>query len=121
MDSMLCADSDRTLNRCLIPMSFLGIIFSIPELKEPAMPIASAKPLTVRLKPDLYEAAARLSKQRRVSLNALVQESLARVVKEAEDRELYEAFEYLGQFPEGCDVEYAHAAQAEVALRVEFE
>ena len=85
------------------------------------MPTAPPKRLTVRLSPDLYEAAANLSKKRRLSLNALVQESLARAVKEAEDQEMYEAAELLGQFPSECGVEYAHAAQAEVALRVVFE
>ena len=79
-----------------------------------------ARPLTVRLRPDLYEAAMRLAKRRSSSLNTLIQETLAEAIKEEEDRELYEAFELLGQFPEECDVEYAHAAQAEVALRVEF-
>ena len=74
------------------------------------------KTLTVRLDPDLYEAAARLSKKRRLSLNALLQESLQRLLKEAEDRELYEAAELLGEFPDDCDVDYAFAAQSEVAL-----
>ena len=85
------------------------------------MPAANSQSLTVRLRPDLYEAATRLSKKRRVSLNALLQESLAQAVKVAEDQELYEAAELLGQYPQECDVEYAHAAQAEGALRVEFE
>jgi|GEM_PF-1389979 len=80
-----------------------------------------AKTLTVRLDPKLYEAATRLSKKRRLSLNALLQESLQRLLKEAEDRELFEAAELLGQFPEECDVEYAFAAQSEVALRSPYE
>jgi hypothetical protein len=75
------------------------------------------KSLTVRLPQDLYESATELAKKRCLSLNALIQQSLAAVVKEEEDRELYEAFELLGQYPEECDVEYAFAAQAEVVLR----
>jgi hypothetical protein len=84
------------------------------------MPTTTVKPLTVRLDPELYAAAADLSKKRRVSLNALIQETLTRAIKEAEDKELFEAAELLGQFPEESDVEYAHVAQAEVALRVEY-
>lgn len=39
---------------------------------------------------------------------------------DASDRELYEAAELLGAFPEESSVEYAHAAQAELALKVEY-
>jgi len=85
------------------------------------MPTTLAKILTVRLDPNLYEAATRLSKKRRLSLNALLQESLQRLLKEAEDRELYEAAELLGQSPDECDVEYAFAAQSEVALMSPYE
>ncbi len=84
------------------------------------MQAQTSRTLTLRLRPDLYEAAVRLAKKRHISLNALVQESLARAIKAAEEQELYEACEYLGQFLDEIDVEYAHAAQAEVALRVEF-
>jgi hypothetical protein len=76
-----------------------------------------AKSLTVRLPSDLYESATSLAKKRCISLNTLIQQSLAAVVKEEEDRELYEAFELLGQYPEECDIEYAFAAQSEVVLR----
>ncbi|HZP82722.1 MAG TPA: toxin-antitoxin system HicB family antitoxin [Chthonomonadaceae bacterium] len=78
-----------------------------------------ARSLTVRLRPELYAAATDLAKKRCISLNTLVQESLAAVIREEEDREMYEAAELLGQFPEECDVEYAFAAQSEVVLREE--
>ena len=38
-------------------------------------------------------------------------------MREREDAELYAGFTELGNDPEGCDVEFAFAAQAEVALR----
>ena len=38
------------------------------------------KSLTVRLSPELHDAAARLARQRSMSLNALMQESLAALV-----------------------------------------
>lgn len=79
---------------------------------------ATARAMTVRLEPELHDAALRLARKRGISLNALLQESLASVVKSAEDRDLYEAFERYGAHPD-ADVSYAHSAQAEVALRNE--
>lgn len=81
---------------------------------------AAARSLTVRLEPGLYAAATELAKRRCVSLNALMQESLAAVVKEEEDRELYEAAELLGQHPAESDVEYAFAAQSQAVLGIEY-
>lgn len=78
---------------------------------------ANAKSLTVRLRPTLYEAATSLAKRRRLSLNALIQESLEEILRIEEEREMYEAATLLGEDPDECDVEYAFAAQAEVALR----
>jgi hypothetical protein len=85
------------------------------------MAASAPRSLTVRLDPALYQAASTLSKRRNLSLNKLVQEALARSVREDEERELYDAFELLGRFPDECDVEYAQAAQAEVALSAEFQ
>ncbi len=79
---------------------------------------ASAHALTVRLDPELYNAATSLARKRGQSLNALLQESLASAVKSAEDRELYEAFERYGGHPD-ADVSYAFSAQAEVVQRDE--
>lgn len=80
------------------------------------MQASASRSLTVRLKPDLLAAAARLAKKREMSLNSLIQESIARQVKEQEDRELFEAFEAMGSFQEDSNVEYAIHAQAEVML-----
>ncbi len=73
---------------------------------------------TVRLPRKLYRASSAAAKRRKVSLNRLVQESLAAAIRAEEDRELYEAFERFGQDPESS-VEYAFEAQREVVLRDE--
>ncbi len=80
------------------------------------MSATNTQSLTVRLQPELYTAATHLARKRSLSLNALVQQSLAAWIKSEEDRELYEAFEELGKDKEACDVEYAFAAQSEVVL-----
>jgi len=74
------------------------------------------KPLTVRLPAELYEVATAIAHKKCVSLNTLIQESLKAMVKEEEDREMYEAYTLLGQDQEECSVEYAIYAQAEVML-----
>lgn len=77
-------------------------------------------PLTVRIPSDLYEATRRIAVRRKLSMNALMQQSLARTVESEEERELFEGFERLGEDPEACDVSFAFAAQSEVALRNEY-
>lgn len=76
----------------------------------------AARTLTVRLPRDLYESSAALARQRGRSLNALVQEGLAALLKDAEYARLYRAFGELGEDSES-DVEYAFPAQAEVVVR----
>jgi predicted transcriptional regulator len=80
---------------------------------------AATRALTIRLPPDLYDSVARLARQRKQSLNSLLHDSLAAMVRSAEDRELYEAFERFGPDAD-ADVSYAFAAQAEVALEAEY-
>jgi hypothetical protein len=96
---------------------FFGIISSITNRRGIMGPTTIAKSLTVRLQPDLYEAATSLAKIRCLSLNALIQQSLEAAVQEAEDRQMYEDAELLGQYPEECEVEYAFPTQSEVVLR----
>ena len=69
---------------------------------------------TVRLPSGLYRASAQTAKRRRVSLNALVQEGLAALLKKEEYARLYEAFGQVGDEIAECDVEYAAPAQWEV-------
>jgi hypothetical protein len=74
---------------------------------------------TVRLPRKLYRASSAAAKRRKVSLNRLVQESLAAAIRAEDDRRLYEEFTLLGQDKELTDVEYAFEAEQEVVLRDE--
>lgn len=74
------------------------------------------KALTLRLPPELYASGQRVAQERRMSLNALLQESLAATVRAEQQRKLFEDFTQLGDDADACDVEYAFPAAAEVAL-----
>ncbi len=78
-----------------------------------------ATTISVRLPEDLYRASRQLAKRRGLSLNALVREGLATVLKSEEEKRFFDSFTLLGQDLEGCDVEYALPAQGEVMLRDE--
>ena len=78
---------------------------------------ADTRALTVRLQPELYEAATQVARKHGRSLNALIQQSLEEAVRVEEGRELYEAATILGSDAEAADVDYAFPAQAEVILR----
>ncbi|HLV78725.1 MAG TPA: hypothetical protein VKT32_00545 [Chthonomonadaceae bacterium] len=71
---------------------------------------------SVRIAEDIYREAEQIARRRNISFNALVQEALKKEIEAAQDREMYEAATLLGQDAEMCDVDYAFAAQAEVAL-----
>jgi hypothetical protein len=81
--------------------------------------LSETKSFTVRLQPEIYEAAARVAKKRGSSLNALIQNGLEKIIRVEEERELYEAATLLGLDAAECDMEYALPAQAEVVLRDE--
>jgi predicted transcriptional regulator len=83
------------------------------------MPVAT-KTLTVRLPLDLYETSHELAQRRKISLNALMQESLTAMLKAEEYARLYEAFGRLGEDAEESDVEFAAHAQWEVVNRGEL-
>ncbi len=76
---------------------------------------ATSKTLTVRLNPELYSAAQGFARQRNLSLNALLQESLIATLNAAEEKGRYNDYSLLGQDAE-CETEYAIHAQAEVML-----
>ena len=76
--------------------------------------LSASKSLTVRITPELYSAASNLARKRAVSLNTLMQESLAAIVRAAEEQARYDAYTLLAQDVEGCDAEYAIHAQSEV-------
>ena len=71
----------------------------------------------VRIRPDLKAKAARAAQAEQMSLNGFLNALIEKAIREREDAELYAGFTELGNDPEGCDVEFAFAAQAEVALR----
>jgi hypothetical protein len=77
------------------------------------------KSLTVRLRPGLYQAAARVASKRGHSLNALVQQGLEEIIRADEDREMYDAATQLAVDKVECDIEYALPAQREVVTRDE--
>ena len=76
----------------------------------------TTKALTLRLPPDLYASGQRVAQERQISLNALLQESLAATVRAKQQRKLFEAFTRLGEDADACAVDYAFPAAAEVVL-----
>ena len=76
----------------------------------------TTKAMTLRLPPDLYQTGQEIAQQRHISLNALVQEGLQAVIRMEQQRRLYDDFSLLGEDVEGCNVEYAFAAQREVIM-----
>jgi predicted nucleotidyltransferase component of viral defense system len=73
------------------------------------------KIISARVPSRLHEATLRLAKRESKSVNELVAEVLAERVQRQEEQDLYDAFTLLGQDNEEADVEFALAAQAEVA------
>ena len=80
------------------------------------MPNLTPKSLTVRLTPEIYQAAADIARERSISMNTLISESLLAEIEAADERARYDDYTLLGQDPE-CNVDYALEAQAEVMLR----
>ncbi len=70
--------------------------------------------ITVRLPETVYRSASEMARRNRLSLNRLIQRSVEAAVKEEEQRRLREAFTLVGRDMQESDVEFAHAAQAEV-------
>lgn len=69
---------------------------------------------SVRLPSELHMRSTATAQRRGESLNALIQEALARFVAEEEARQLYEGFTQLGEDAEMSDVAYMFPAAAEV-------
>jgi len=77
---------------------------------------SATKSFTVRLPAERYEAVRTVARMRRQSVNALIGDSLAALVRQDEERRLADWFDELGRGPDDCDVEFAFAAQSEVVL-----
>ena len=78
------------------------------------MPATKLKSITARVSERLYQAASKVAESRGESMNRLVEQALAKVVREEEDRALFDAFTLLGQDIEGAEVDFALVAQSEV-------
>ncbi len=74
------------------------------------------KSLTLRLPPDLYLNGRQVAKERNMSLNALIQESLAATVRAEQQRQLFDDFTLLAEDADACDVSFAFPAAVEVIL-----
>jgi len=78
--------------------------------------MGSSIPCTLRLEENIYTRIKEIAKERHTSFTAFVQEVLANVLKEEEQKTLYNAFSQVG---EDADVEYAISAQKEAVERHE--
>lgn len=66
--------------------------------------------------PQLVSGPKNFARHKRMSLNALMQESLAQAIRVAEEQARYEGYTLLGKDLDSCDLDFAAAAQAEVML-----
>lgn len=73
-------------------------------------------PCTLRLEEDIYTRIKEIAKERHTSFTAFVQGVLADVLKNEEQKTLYDAFSQAG---EDADVGFALSAQQEVISRHE--
>lgn len=72
--------------------------------------------LSLRVPDDLYEEAKTITRRRRISFNALVEETLRKEIAAEQEREMYEAASLLAEDAES-NVDFAFFAQFEVVLR----
>lgn len=72
------------------------------------------KAISLRLPAALHEAVKRMAKARKISMNRLIEESIAATAREERSKMLKKEFELIAR--EEQDVEYAFAAQSEVVL-----
>ena len=75
--------------------------------------------ITLRLPESLYQTMKRLSKERRISINRLAQESIEKIAKEQLEKQMRDAYEELGKDLMENDVEIFFAAQREVIMKDE--
>ncbi|MEI6205621.1 MAG: hypothetical protein WCP20_02440 [Desulfuromonadales bacterium] len=76
----------------------------------------SSVPCTLRLEEEIYTRIKEIAKERHTSFTAFVQGVLADVLKNEEQKALYNAFSLAG---EDADVKFAISAQMEVIERYE--
>ena len=76
----------------------------------------STIPCTLRLEEEIYTRIKEIARERHTSFTAFVQGILAEVLKNEEQKALYDAFSQAG---EDADAEFAVSAQQEVVERHE--
>ncbi len=75
---------------------------------------SETRQITLRLPESLYQTMKRLSKERRVSVNRLAQESMEKIAKEQLANQMRSAYQDLSEDPSENDVDIFAAAQIEV-------
>ena len=76
----------------------------------------SREQVSIRLPRGLYQNSRKIAAERGISVNALVQEGLQMIVKNEQERALYDSFTLLGKDADEASVDYAFDAQSEVVL-----
>jgi len=77
----------------------------------------AARTLTLRLTPDLYEKASRLSASRGQSLNRLFQDGLQLLDSLDREKRLFDDFSVIAAADDGeSDVDFAFGAQSETLV-----
>jgi len=72
---------------------------------------------TLRFDPGFYERVKTVSRCKGWSVSAFVHEAVARKLAEEDDALLFRAFTIVGEDASVADVEFAHDAQKEAALK----
>lgn len=83
------------------------------------MKTSETRQITLRLPESLYQTMKRLSKERKVSVNRLAQESMEKIAREQLEKQMRDAYEELGKDAEENDVEIFLSAECEVVLKDE--
>jgi hypothetical protein len=74
----------------------------------------TAKNITLRLQPDIYQMASTLAQRRHMSLNRLFQEGLDLLIAQVHEKQLFDDFSLIADTgTDELDVEFALAAQTQ--------
>ena len=78
--------------------------------------IMTAKTLTLRLLPEVYQRAANLARRRNQSLNRLFQEGLELLAAQEQEKQLFDDFSLIAEAGrDKTDMEFALAAQVQAS------
>jgi len=76
----------------------------------------SREQVSIRLPRGLYQRSREIAAKRGTSMNALVQEGLQMIVRNEQEKALYDSFTLLGKDAQEASVDFAFEAQSEVVL-----